>query len=233
MIAFVAVGGSSDLHKYAFECRNEHTRRAAYVLVYRLYEPGRWRNPNIGLVYENDPDPSAKFSISFSKSEVVSGSRNAGAAAIQRATTTTGEVATRELLGLASQRVWVPDYVCVFGSATFRTRTHVFIHQPPKSPHNDDRGSLLIPKVLKAQLCPTDARCDESTALEHIHSLQTVPGVIRLVYQEQLDVILVAGRVQKHLGLDQQGGPFMSIETPIEMLMVIYDVLESEFALCE
>ncbi|KAH6879686.1 hypothetical protein BKA70DRAFT_1411981 [Coprinopsis sp. MPI-PUGE-AT-0042] len=232
MVIYVATGGSQDLGKYAFKWGSEWACRAVYVLVHRLYDLGLWRNPDIAMVYHDGDTPSAKFSISFPKEpESVSGSKDTSAAAIQRGATMAeapGVGVERGKRG--SERVWVADYVCVFGSATFRTRTHVFVHQPPASPSNENRGSLQIPKVLKAQLCPTNSRSDEIEILEHIHFLQHFPGVINLVCYERLTAV-VEGKVQKHLGLDQQGNPFMSIETPQEMLMVIYDTLEITRAL--
>jgi hypothetical protein len=230
MVIFVAVGGSQDLYRYAFSWGEGcYTRRAAYVLVRRLYDLGRWRNPHVRMDYVvGSSAPSASFSIYF---PIPKGTRDAGESSDTgtAAIPWTKRSAADERPRQARKRAWVTDYVPVFGSATFGTRTHVFVHRPsPGLSNHYDHVGILVPKILKSQLCPTNVCLNEVATLEHIHSLQHFPGVISLVCHECVDDIIADGRVQSYIGLDPLGSPFMSIETPQEMLMVIYDILESE-----
>ncbi|KAH6904002.1 hypothetical protein BKA70DRAFT_1194062 [Coprinopsis sp. MPI-PUGE-AT-0042] len=244
MVIYVAVGGDFTLRKYAFSWGSEFAGCAAYVLVHGLYHPGEWLDPDVEMVYHPGESPSAKFSISFPNEA------GTGGGPIGSSGTSQGGLGEQDMVGDSAAdgaagvdvppggdieggqqtrgRVWVTDYVCVFGSGTFRTRTHVFVHQPQNA--NDDQGNFRIPKVLKAQLCPTNSRTDEIEMVQHIHSLQRFPGVINFVCFERR-VSIVRGKENKHMGLDQQGNAFMTIETPQEMLMVIYDILEITRAL--
>ncbi|EFI26846.1 other/FunK1 protein kinase [Coprinopsis cinerea okayama7 len=108
------------------------------------------------------------------------------------------------------------DFICRYGANSFGTRTHVF-HGGPDPPVVD--GHRL--RVVKIQLCHK-SRFDEIEVLRHVKG---VPGVVDMLRSRAL-THLFGGREEVWIGMGQEGAPFMSIETPREMLMVAYDALE-------
>ncbi|RXW24213.1 hypothetical protein EST38_g1661 [Candolleomyces aberdarensis] len=239
MSIIVAIGGSQLVINFSFSWTGAYVRRAAYALVYRLYDPGRWLDPEIKMVYHKAGKPFCTYNISFPGEGESDGQTDTGAGADAagggvsargqkgriRAVTHDGrERDAKQEQQTARMRVFLSDYSCLHGSCTFGTRTHVFVHQPLKSP-NDVKVGRRAPRVVKIQLCRDNLRFDEIDILNNIHRDGKIPGVVRLACHERLPSI-VAGREQFRLGLEQRGSPFMSIKTPRQMLMVAYDALE-------
>ncbi|KAJ2916736.1 hypothetical protein MD484_g3703, partial [Candolleomyces efflorescens] len=202
MVIMVAVGGSPSILHFPFSWTGDYARRAGHALVYRLYDPGRWLDPEI-------------------QSEEAEGQTNACGETSARMDQSQG-VATPT----AGERVFISDYSYVYGSCTFGTRTHVFIHRPSSKSPNDIKPARRAPKVVKLQLCRRNIRFSEVDILHKIHLNGGIPGVVRLACHERLPSI-VPDREQFRLGLEQEGIPFMSIKTPLQMLMVAYDALET------
>jgi hypothetical protein len=242
MSIIVAIGGSLSLVNYSFSWTGAYARCAAHALVYRLYDPGRLSDPEIKMVYHNAEKPFCTYDISFSEEAEVGGGTDTGAGAnaagqkgmderVEGKDTShdSRERDAKQGHQTVGKRVYFSDYFCLYGSCTFGTRTHVFVHHPPGSP-NDAKIGRGTPRVVKIQLSRDNLCFNEIDILNNIHHDGKIPGVVRLACHEQFPSI-VPGRKQFRLGLEQRGNPFMSIKTPRQMLMVIYDALESEFCL--
>ncbi|KAG8922096.1 hypothetical protein FRC01_014493, partial [Tulasnella sp. 417] len=127
---------------------------------------------------------------------------------------------------IAERPVPCPNFLPLYASSPFETRTHVFA---AKGEGVDVDGKKLT--VLKDQLCRTHNRFNERDILELVHKPKRVPGVVEAVYRKsiklpsQLDGLNV-GRVKHRHGLRQFGRPFASIPTVKEMLQVAFDLVE-------
>ena len=105
-------------------------------------------------------------------------------------------------------------------------RSHIFInsHSPARICGNE------IP-IIKDQYVKKANRFTEAEMLEHIHK-EDVPGVVHCVHSETVrseqGEISSGERKKVRMCLVEYGRAFMDLETPLEVLKVVYDLLESE-----
>ncbi|RXW22990.1 hypothetical protein EST38_g2884 [Candolleomyces aberdarensis] len=210
MSIIVAVGGSQSVLNFSFSWTGAHARRAAHALVYRPTTLAEEAEAGGGTDTGAGADAATRRGM---------GERTEG-----KDTSDGRQRDAKQEQQAAGMRVFLSDYFCLYGSCTFGTRTHVFVHHPPESP-NQVKIGRRAPRVVKIQLCRDNLRFNEIDILNNIHHDGKIPGVVRLVCHERLPSI-VPGREQFRLGLEQRGNPFMSIKTPRQMLMVAYDALE-------
>jgi hypothetical protein len=108
-------------------------------------------------------------------------------------------------------------------------RSHIFCNS--KSPAIVDGKPI---RVLKDHYRHPDNVHSEAEVLHHIHAEGKLPGVVEMVYSAEQVLRLdgspvCAGRfVKTRIGLRQYGQSFMSIKTPRDALMTVYDLLEGE-----
>lgn len=106
-------------------------------------------------------------------------------------------------------------------------RTHIFTN-------NDDPSTLngiAIP-VIKDQYRLPNHRFNEPEIIRHIHAEDNIPGIVRIVSSEAVirrdgTAVCSGNRHKTRIGLAEYGQSFMDLKTPLEVLMVIYDLLES------
>lgn len=112
-------------------------------------------------------------------------------------------------------------------------RTHVFVNSEHPARL---AGGVCIP-VIKDQYCYQNGPFDEAEVIRHIHADGKKSGVVQMVHSQ---VILRDDRspvcsgdcYKTRLCLIEFGKrPFMDLKTPVEVLIVMYDLLESESAL--
>ncbi|PPQ82397.1 hypothetical protein CVT25_008358 [Psilocybe cyanescens] len=77
-------------------------------------------------------------------------------------------------------------------------------------------------------ILPCDAiQVNEPEILKHIHEERDIPGVVKLLHDEEWETLVPSNRiVKRRLGLSQQRSTFMSIRTVKAMLEAAYDILE-------
>ena len=107
-------------------------------------------------------------------------------------------------------------------------RTHIFENSATPARVNN----IPIP-IIKDQYLHPNRRFDEAGIIHHIHKHGNVPGVIYLAHSQnvvQADglPICCGDRNKRRVCLAECGKPFMDLKTPMEVLKVIYDVLESK-----
>ena len=116
--------------------------------------------------------------------------------------------------------------------AAFGRRTTIFIEKD--SPTKIDGKPI---HVIKEQYREPNHRFDEPMIINHIHRDGPFPGVIQLVHYEDVKdskgtEISSGTRNKVRLTEKDWGTPFMDIKTPREALLICYDLLESESAMC-
>ncbi|KAF8174547.1 hypothetical protein BJ912DRAFT_44745 [Pholiota molesta] len=106
-------------------------------------------------------------------------------------------------------------------------RTHVFVNLKEPTIVEDKPVH-----VIKDQYRRGDRRFSEKDVIDHIHSGGDVPGIVRIVYAEQVyrgdGSVVSSGRREKtRICMADFGKHMMDVETPKEALMTIYDLLEA------
>jgi hypothetical protein len=109
----------------------------------------------------------------------------------------------------------------LFASNPFGTRTQILAN--PSSNIEIDGEPLTI---LKVQLCRVGTRFNEHLILSRIHTPQEVPGVVKMVYSDVIEVPHLSGRVKYRTGLRESGHTFSSIPNLRKVLEISYDLLE-------
>ncbi|KAG9016674.1 hypothetical protein FRB90_002538 [Tulasnella sp. 427] len=165
-----------------------------FAFIYRIYQPGDFRDPS----YQMDPiiaNGPATWTITLA---VKSQDGN-------------------------EQDVVCPDFLPLYASSPFQTRTHVFANS---SAEVTVHGKKL--SVIKDQLCGIKNRFSEHTIFQRIHNPERVPGVVESVYHDLIypPPRFGVGRIKHRHGLRQVGLSFTSIPTTREMLKVAFDVIE-------
>ena len=114
-------------------------------------------------------------------------------------------------------------------------RTTVFLYKWPSS-----RPTKQM--VIKDYYRQVLRRYDEAELLLHIHSEGFVPGVVRLVDAETVtdenDEPITSGegddlRVRRRLAIADVGEDLLQAKSVNDLLMVIYDVLEGKWSVCQ
>jgi len=116
--------------------------------------------------------------------------------------------------------------------APFNRRTTIFIKKDSPAVIN----GKPVP-VIKEQYRAPDRHFEESTIIKHIHKDGPFPGVIQIINHEVVmtseGTEVSSGTCSKvRLAEKDCGTPFMDIKTPREVLLICYDLLESEFVPC-
>jgi hypothetical protein len=116
-----------------------------------------------------------------------------------------------------------PGFVPIHATNPFGTRTHIL-----SNPHSDIRIGDRVLTVFKDQFCRHDPRFDEYGVLTHIHSPETMPGVVEAVYHQSIKIPerFNVSRQKHRIGLRQFGSPITSVRTLKGMLEIVFDVLE-------
>jgi hypothetical protein len=76
-------------------------------------------------------------------------------------------------------------------------------------------------------------RFDEVQIIRHIHEYKDIPGVVHIAHSQAIlrddhSPVCSGDRHKTRVCLSEYGKPFMDLKTPLEVLIVIYDLLESE-----
>ena len=112
--------------------------------------------------------------------------------------------------------------------ASIGQRTRIFV--------NNDNPTILNSvgiSVIKDQYRCQDHHFDEAEILHHIHADGQIPGVVQIAHSEAVmwsngTHIHVGNQHKTRIGLQQYGKPFIDLKTPLEALIAIYNLLESE-----
>jgi len=177
--------------------------KVAYAFIYRLYDPGDFADQAYKLMDSRviqylklDSNQTRDVVVPYDVDLEVTGT---------------------------THPVVCSDFVPIYASNPFETRTHVLSNPSSKLKIH---GKYLT--VLKDQLCHLGTRFNEHTILDAVHG---VPGVVEMVYQRKIESPFNSDERKKHLtGLKQSGRPFLAIETLQQMLETAFDVLEGTFA---
>lgn len=170
-----------------------------YAFIFCLYRPGKFADPSyeIGHVKDNQVTYTIKIPA----------------------------IPEGDAVAAGQQMVICRDFLPIYASSPFATRTHVFSKPDSEVTINDKRLT-----VLKDQLCRVGTRFHEHRILERVHTQEgKVSGVVEAVYHAVIDLPLVGEpiRREKHrLGMGQYGDPFMTIPNVKAMLEVVFDILE-------
>ena len=121
------------------------------------------------------------------------------------------------------QDITLTNLFPLYASSPFGTRTHI-LSDPDLGV--DVNGKPLA--VLKDQLCRHPTRFDEHSILSQVHHPRNMPGVIEEVYHESIEVPFCADRRKNRMGLRHIGKSFMTIPTPLQMLEIVFDILEGK-----
>jgi hypothetical protein len=126
-----------------------------------------------------------------------------------------------------------PPTICegyqIFDCAPTRgQRTHIFV--------NLEKPTIVKDQpvfIIKDQYRRSDHRFSEKDVINHIHSDGEVPGIVRIVYAQQVyqddeSVVSSGCREKTRICMVDYGTHMMDVKTPKEALMTIYDLLEGE-----
>ncbi|KAF8804271.1 hypothetical protein BYT27DRAFT_7107756 [Phlegmacium glaucopus] len=107
-------------------------------------------------------------------------------------------------------------------------RTHVFANNEHPARFVD--GSPI--PVIKDQYHYSNHRFGEAEVIHHIHGDNDIPGVVHLAYSQAIlrsdrSPVCSGDRHKTRMCLLEYGKPFMDLKTPLEALIVIYDLLET------
>ncbi|KAF8808450.1 hypothetical protein BYT27DRAFT_7096906, partial [Phlegmacium glaucopus] len=110
-------------------------------------------------------------------------------------------------------------------------RTHVFVNN--EHPAHFVDGSPI--PIIKDQYRCQNHRFDEAEIIHHIHGDNDIPGVVHIAHSQALlhndrSPVCSGDRQKMRVCMLECGKPFMDLKTPLEVLIVIYDLLESESA---
>lgn len=110
-------------------------------------------------------------------------------------------------------------------------RTHVFVNNEHPARLAD---GVCIP-VIKDQYRYQNHRFDEAEVIRHIHANGNIPGVVQIMHSQVIlrkdgSPVCSGDRHKTRICLLEYGKPFMDLKTPLEALIAIYDLLESEWA---
>ncbi|KAG8908570.1 hypothetical protein FRC01_007333 [Tulasnella sp. 417] len=199
MMFLVGIGGFG-IQRLKIRWDDEELSKLLYAFIYRTYDPAHFADSSYKLDPIVDEDHRPTWSITIGVK-----SRFGGAA--------------------TERPVLCPNFLPLYSSSPFGTRTHVFATMGEGV--DVDGGKLT---VLKDQVCH---RFDthEIEILELVHKSKRVPGVVEAVYHksielpDQLDGLKV-GKVKHRHGLRQLGSPFATIPTVKEMLQVAFNIIE-------
>jgi len=109
----------------------------------------------------------------------------------------------------------------------FGTRTHILSNPNPEVRIN---GEPLT--VLKEQLCQVGTWFHEYSILTRVHTPEKVPGVVEAVYHEVIKIPSSCLTREKHrIGLQQAGKDLTSIPTVMQVLEIVFDILEGSLSL--
>ncbi|KAG8895522.1 hypothetical protein FRC00_007357, partial [Tulasnella sp. 408] len=200
-IMFLVGIGGLGIRCLELRWEDEKLSKLLYAFIYRAYDPGHFADSSYKLdpIVAGDDRPTWTITIEV-ESQV-------------------GGVKTE-------RRVPCPNFVPLYASSPFETRTHVFA---TKSEGVDVDGKKLT--VLKDQVCRIRKRFDEHKILDLVHQPKRVPGVVEAVYHQEIELPsqlddLEIGKTKHRHGLRQLGRPFASIPTVKEMLKVAFDTVE-------
>ncbi|KAG9049633.1 hypothetical protein FS837_009723 [Tulasnella sp. UAMH 9824] len=200
-IMFLFGIGGFGIRRLELRWDDEKLSKLLYAFIYRAYDPGHFADSSYTLdpIVGEDDRPTWTITIAI-ESQV-------------------GGVTTE-------RRVPCSNFLPVYSSSPFETRTHVFV---TKGGGVDVDGKKL--SVLKDQVCRTGKRFDEHKILELVHRPKRVPGVVEAVYHKEIELPsqmddLEVGKIKHRHGLRQLGSPFASIPTVKEMLKVAFDIVE-------
>ena len=106
------------------------------------------------------------------------------------------------------------------------------LHQRSHNSHSPARICGNEIPIIKDQYVKKANRFTEAEILEHIHK-EDVPGVVHCVHSETVQweqdrEISSSERKKIRMCLVEYGRAFMDLETPLEALKAVYDLLESE-----
>ncbi|KAG8926026.1 hypothetical protein FRC00_003364 [Tulasnella sp. 408] len=180
---------------------DEKLSKLLYAFIYRAYDPGHFADSSYKLDHIVAGDDRPTWTITIGVESSVGGVKT-------------------------ERRVPCPNFVPLYASSPFETRTHVFA---TKGEGVDVEGKKLT--VLKDQVCRTRKRFDEHKILDLVHQPKRVPGVVEAVYHKEIELPsqlddLEIGKTKHRHGLRQLGSPFASIPTVKEMLKVAFDTME-------
>ncbi|KAG8926025.1 hypothetical protein FRC00_003363 [Tulasnella sp. 408] len=180
---------------------NEKLSKLLYAFIYRTYDPGHFADSSYKLDHIVTGDDRPTWTITIEVKYQVEGVSREG-------------------------RVPCPNFLPLYASSPFDTRTHVFA----TTGEGVDAGGKEL-TVLKDQVCRTDNRFKEHEILDGLHQPKRVPGVVEAVYHKEIELPsqledLRIGRKKHRHGLRQLGRPFASIPTAKEMLKVAFDTVE-------
>ena len=84
--------------------------------------------------------------------------------------------------------------------------------------------------MIKEQYTDIDRRFREGPILDYVHHSEPFPGVVRISGHEEVDLGkgTPKGKIKTRLVMLDQGVPFVEAKTPLEALMIAYDLLEGD-----
>jgi hypothetical protein len=128
-----------------------------------------------------------------------------------------------EVNGMDTNSITISNLHAVYASNPFGTRTHIL-----SNPNSEVKINDKPLTVIKDQLCRVGTQVYENSILTQVHSPETVPGVVEAVYHEVIKIPRdVCPSKEKHrLGLQQTGKPLTSVPTLMQMLEIVFDILE-------
>ncbi|TEB25625.1 hypothetical protein FA13DRAFT_1817342 [Coprinellus micaceus] len=117
----------------------------------------------------------------------------------------------------------LPGFTPTYSCCPFQTRTHILVRV-----EGCPIGKQTV-RVIKDQLNRTGKRCKEADLYEWIHSGGRVPGVAQLVLKHTFPSgpdLEAPGRCRDIIGLQEYGQPIMQAETLLDVLKILYDLVE-------
>ncbi|KAJ8515929.1 hypothetical protein ONZ45_g6726 [Pleurotus djamor] len=190
------IGGAGTL-EFSFRWSSPCLPKAMVAMVYRLYHPDTWKDPSITRFY-NSQTRSCTYSITFSRCL-----RSDGSEGLPR-----------------DAQVECEDFTLKSAQSSFGTRGHVFVHGA-SIPTFDGKPI----RVVKSQLVRKRPGGYEPDILRRIHMPDVTLGVVRMACYQYHDSP-VSKRCHVLIGLEQEGLSFMHIQTPQDLLIVLYNILE-------
>ncbi|KAG8916034.1 hypothetical protein FRC01_003417 [Tulasnella sp. 417] len=196
IVFLVGIGGQG-VRSLTVKWSSEELSKLMYAFIFCLYRPDKFADPSYKIGH--DKDNRVTYTIKLQIEAEADG------------------VPTDQ------QVVLCRDFLPIYASSPFGTRTHVFSNPDSNVKIN---GKPLT--VLKDQFCRVGTRFHEHGILEHVHTQKEVPGVVEAVYNEVISppVSKPVEREKRRLGMGQCGEPFMTIPNIKTMLEVMFDTLE-------
>ncbi|KJA13916.1 hypothetical protein HYPSUDRAFT_49539 [Hypholoma sublateritium FD-334 SS-4] len=120
-------------------------------------------------------------------------------------------------------------YRTVYARESLGQRAHIFVNEINPTSF---RGAAI--PVIKDAYCDLNCRFTEDAIIKHIHHEGDIPGIVRVAYAELVcyegpdrRVIVRDGRQKTRLCLTEFGRSIMECKTVKDVLIVMYDQLES------